>query len=809
MNWLSPIPCWAEPSRSSIVKPLTKPCLSFQGEEGPPWYLGNGDCCRFDEADGGLSDAFSRRPSHSRAQHKDDPILPGTRTEIDVIRDWFLNIFQPVEKTADIEVIDFRFEAVRRKSKTNLGGTRLSHPSSGPSQDKEPTPEPSAPKDSLALDKLMDDRGRLHRCDEFDLVFDDEALSGNNFRVLKKAEVDLKVNGKPKQYSVIIKVLPTDDPSRHCDRRKFYYLMKFGKEAQVYHDVIQCMAIYDEKRYPSACVEPPVPKCYLSQFDNQNDVMVLEDLEFSGYKKYDKGDHISDVDHCRVVLRRLAHFHAISTLIQRDSEMCLVDLFPFVIDAVAFRQRFRAQVASVRRQLLPYLTEMRKKKREEKKNGSRNEKHEQLRGLLKEYGLSTETLDSRRPRLPNGTEDDPTSTDESQDKDRPEELLEKHFEDLFWKLVELRAPPCDRRLSVLVHGGLDLSNIVFQYDEASGRPICAKFLDFSTLTVSSPVIDITYFLHRSVQPGLARTHHATLLQHYHRAHTEAIKSFGMHGFELELETLLNEYQAKQEVGAMMGCLLKPAFFVLQNINAEKDKERENGGKNGAHLSSSASKSKSGPTNKSLPSGPGGPSESSLTTEDDDSHVQNGLTNGRSPGNLAPEIERHRDEDEDEEQDLDEALRIRPNIPTESLKLDKSLVPIDLQLHQHLAQLTKECGCPCQYSGGDAQETNGSGQSRNGDRAACNRLEDCELTMAELSSDSLEDLHILARQQLKNSSGLKTFDCGGGTSGNPLKKLIRGLIPHSSHPKDHPNTGTSASESQPTKGKDEKKSWKAI
>ncbi|TRY69405.1 hypothetical protein TCAL_08892 [Tigriopus californicus] len=792
-----------------IVGRLTAMALLTQrgGEEGPPWYLGNGDCCRFgDDVDGGLSDACT---AQSRDRHKEDPVLPGTRTEIDVIRDWFLNIFQPVEKTADIEVIDFRFEAVRRKFRANVAGPRLSNPSSRSARAKEPTTSepsaPSAPEASLALGKLMDDRGRLHRCDEFDLVFDDETLNGNNFRVLKKAEVDLKVNGKPKQYSVIIKVLPTDDPSRHCDRRKFYYLMKFGKEAQVYHDVIQCMAIYDEKRYPSACVEPPVPKCYLSQFDNQNDVMVLEDLEFSGYKKYDKGDHISDVDHCRVVLRRLAHFHAISTLIQRDSEMCLVDLFPFVIDAVAFRQRFRAQVANVRRQLLPYLNEMRKKKRDEKRNGSRNDKHEQLRGLLKEYGLSTATLDSRRPRLPNGTEDDPTSTDESQDKDRPpEELLERHFEDLFWKLVELRAPPGDRRLSVLVHGGLDLSNIVFQYDEASGRPICAKFLDFSTLTVSSPVIDITYFLHRSVQPGLARTHHATLLQHYHRAHTEAIKSFGMHGFELELETLLNEYQAKQDVGAMMGCLLKPAFFVLQNINAEKDKERENGGKNGAHLSSSASKSKSGPTNKSLPSGPGGPSESSLTTEDDDSHAQNGLTNGRSPRNLEQEDE---PDEDDEEQDLDESLRIRPTIPTEVLKLDKSLVPIDLQLHQHLAQLTKECSCPCQYSGGDAQDTNGSGQPRNGDRGASNRLEECELTMAELSSDSLEDLHILARQQLKNSSGLKTFDCGGGTSGNPLKKLIRGLIPHSSHAKDQANntTGASASESQPTKGKDEKKS----
>ena len=76
------------------------------------------------------------------------------------------------------------------------------------------------------------------------------------------------------------------------------------------------MVIFDEKRYASACLEPPVPKCYLGQLDAQNDVLVLENLESSGYRKYSGGKYFSDVDHCKVVLRRIAHFHAFSTLIQ-------------------------------------------------------------------------------------------------------------------------------------------------------------------------------------------------------------------------------------------------------------------------------------------------------------------------------------------------------------------------------------------------------------------------------------------------------------------------------------------------------------
>lgn len=51
--------------------------------------------------------------------------------------------------------------------------------------------------------------------------------------MLKRADVELKVGGKPKKYSVVIKVLPTDDPERHTSRRKFRALLKFSKEVQV------------------------------------------------------------------------------------------------------------------------------------------------------------------------------------------------------------------------------------------------------------------------------------------------------------------------------------------------------------------------------------------------------------------------------------------------------------------------------------------------------------------------------------------------------------------------------------------------
>ena len=43
-------------------------------------------------------------------------------------------------------------------------------------------------------------------------------------------------------------------------------------------------------------------------------------------------------------------------------------------------------------------------------------------------------------------------------------------QELFWKLVKLRVKPDNERITVLIHGGASLDNIMFSYDELSGRP---------------------------------------------------------------------------------------------------------------------------------------------------------------------------------------------------------------------------------------------------------------------------------------------------------------------------------------------------
>merc|ERR1712223_2371941 len=297
-----------------------------------------------------------------------------------------------------------------------------------------------------------------------------------------------------------------------------------------------------------------------------------------------------------------------------------------------------------------------------------------------------------------------SDTDEAADK------VERHLQDLFWQLVELRAQPHNMRMCVLAHGSLDLRNIVFQYDETAGRPISAKFLDFSTMTVSSPIIDISYFLHSSVLPEVAAHHHSTLLTVYHRAHLEAIKSFGMHGFEMELDDLLTEYHAKQDYGAMMACLLKPALYVLQSASTAAS---------GANLDGK----KPSPKN-------GGQTRDSKGGQATNGSKLNGDSNGADGLDTGTASDGDIDEDGNHEMNND------PVKHSPTLKIDKNLVPVDLRLHGYLSNLAKACPCPCAV----------------GSR---------ELTIAELSADSLEDLHIVARQQIEDHK-LKAFDCNGAT-----------------------------------------------
>ena len=173
----------------------------------------------------------------------------------------------------------------------------------------------------------------------------------------------------------------------------------------------------------------------------------------------------------------------------------MLDLWPFAVEASNFKEMWQERMVPVKDQICQYL--MWRKSRPENK-------------------ISPEV----------------------------EEKVEAALQELFWKLVKLRVKPQNERMTVLIHGAANLHNLMFSYDELSGRPNQAKLVDFSRVAVSSPVVDVSYFLYSSVHPLLISEHYVALLQAYHNAHLEAIKGFGMHGYEIDFEVLVEEYQVE-------------------------------------------------------------------------------------------------------------------------------------------------------------------------------------------------------------------------------------------------------------------------
>ena len=278
----------------------------------------------------------------------------------------------------------------------------------------------------------------------------------------------------------------------------------------------------------------------------------------------------------------------------------------------------------------------------------------------------------------------------------------------------------------------------------------------------------------------------------------------MHGYEMELEDLLTEYHAKQDYGAMMACLLKPALYVLQCIGNGNDSQPASPAATAGAVtlgsSSAEAANGSGTNGASTGGGPGGGHHSTTLTSPSTAknghhrdhggshhhhHGAHGLNGSSSNGNLesvtstatatkSDHIDLEGGQNNHHEAGsggggLTEAgtgsgLDVIVNHAS-TLKIDKNKVPVDLRLHGYLSNLAKSCPCPCAV----------------GSR---------ELTIAELSADSLEELHIEAKKQFEDHK-LKAFDCNGATR-STLKKIFKGLITPSSSNSNHNHQNNSSS-----------------
>lgn len=376
------------------------------------------------------------------------------KPEVEVIRDWLTSVFRDVEEQEEVRVTDFTFRP--------LDVHRASH-------------------------------------------------GEGNMVVLKRVsvEVGLGEEEKPKLYSLVVKVLPTEDRERYTLRRKFRQLLRFSKEVQVYNGVVRKMFRITEGR----SLRPPLARVFHGQVDGVNDCLVLQDLACCGYRVLDPCPSLT-LSHCRVMLQALAKWHALSLSLSRGTDLSTT--WPWAVEAEAFTHRFEAKVAPVKETLLDYL-------RWEVSVGS---------------GPTQGELEAR---------------------------VEGLVEDMFWEVVALRARPPQGQ-QVLLHGDLGLNRGLYRY--VAGCPVDCKLLGLSHVGVGSPVEDLLSLLCPCLPSASCDSTCISLLLLYHSHLVQACGKLGLPEVGISLQLLLDQYRERLLLGQLMSCRVAMASHLLAGLQGQ-------------------------------------------------------------------------------------------------------------------------------------------------------------------------------------------------------------------------------------------------
>ncbi|XP_042872425.1 uncharacterized protein LOC122253425 [Penaeus japonicus] len=217
-----------------------------------------------------------------------------------------------------------------------------------------------------------------------------------------------------------------------------------------------------------------VPQCHHSSLEESREVLLLEDLRNRSFRMHDRRKGL-DFPHALLVMQEIARLHAASLLLQKalSPEHLAHKYPPFSrrwMEEPPEREVFAALFAS------------------------------QLEGAA----ILAQKEGGQYARVASWLQG-----------------VKGEIVDVLARQLAQPSPP----LATLVHNDCWTNNVLFRYD-ASGQPCEAALLDFQMSTMSSPAIDITYFLYTSLDAKGRREHQQELLSAYHSTFSEILRRGG-------------------------------------------------------------------------------------------------------------------------------------------------------------------------------------------------------------------------------------------------------------------------------------------
>ncbi|KAH8343742.1 hypothetical protein KR059_006982, partial [Drosophila kikkawai] len=117
--------------------------------------------------------------------------------------------------------------------------------------------------------------------------------------------------------------------------------------------------------------------------------------------------------------------------------------------------------------------------------------------------------------------------------------LAPHYMDIGRECFE----PTAGHVNVLAHGDVWTNNVMFKYDQLTGRPVDVLLIDFQYSFWGSPCIDLHHFFNTSLKEPLRRDQQNGLFQFYHSIFSETLKKLdysqnpipSLHQFKQQVE----------------------------------------------------------------------------------------------------------------------------------------------------------------------------------------------------------------------------------------------------------------------------------
>ncbi|XP_045455065.1 uncharacterized protein LOC123664586 [Melitaea cinxia] len=271
-------------------------------------------------------------------------------------------------------------------------------------------------------------------------------------------------NGVPYHVQVILKNMPKNV----CRRLTFRSDEFFKNEINFYQKVLPTLIKFQSKKRVS---DPYTnyAKLFYAYTDGLNDVICLEDVGLENFGAAVRQEGI-DYDHCKVTLKALAKYHALSFAL-RDQEP---ETFNRITDAI-FETYYDPRLSDWYGRFWNRIS-----------------------------GIAIDAVEKEYP-------------DSIYVEKIKEFAVPERYEDM------IRAVR-DKTNGVISHGDSWTNNFLYKYQD--GQPIDAKIIDFQLTRCASPVLDVSFVFYGCTDKEMRSNCYDELIKYYYEVLSEQVRELG-------------------------------------------------------------------------------------------------------------------------------------------------------------------------------------------------------------------------------------------------------------------------------------------